>query len=92
MAHDARRAFFLAARESKERENAMTTREVARALQIRPGALLRGVWEGRLPAPAKDGSGTFTWSEDDFRRACWTFHRKDLDAFLKEAGHDRLDG
>jgi hypothetical protein len=60
------------------------TKEAARILGVRPGTLLKSIWESRLPEPIRGPGKAFIWSNDDLRRASWLLRRKDLDAVLAE--------
>jgi hypothetical protein len=52
------------------------TKDVARTLGIRPDALTRAIWVGRLDPPTKSPSGSFLWTEQDIERASWVLlHR-----------------
>jgi len=60
------------------------TKEAARILGLRPGTLLKAIWEGRLREPVRGPGKAFIWSDDDLRRAAWLLRHKDLDAVLAE--------
>lgn len=62
------------------------TRDVASLLGIRPSALTRAVWEGRLEAPEMGPGRAFCWSEKNIRQACWILLHRDLDDVLAERG------
>ena len=53
-----------------------STRTVAKMLGIRPDALQKAIWLGRVPEPAKGPGGAFLWAEEDIQRASWALlHR-----------------
>ena len=53
-----------------------STRQAAKTLGIRPDALARAVWIGRLDPPEKSPSGDFLWTQQDIDRASWVLlHR-----------------
>jgi len=60
------------------------TKEAARILGLRPGTLLKAIWEGRLREPVRGPGKAFIWNDDDLRRAAWLLRRMDLDAVLAE--------
>ena len=43
----------------------MKTRQVASILGTNPAALRAAIERGKVPAPAKDVSGDFAWTEED---------------------------
>jgi len=53
-----------------------STRQAAKTLGIRPDALARAVWIGRLDAPEKSPSGDYLWTADDINRASWVLLHK----------------
>jgi len=60
----------------EKRERMYSTRDVAKLLQIRPDALSRALWCGRLDPPQKNSSGDYVWTLHDVQRASWAlFHR-----------------
>ena len=60
------------------------TKEAARILGLRPGTLLKAIWEGRLREPVRGPGKAFIWSDHDLRRAAWLLRHKDMDAVLAE--------
>jgi hypothetical protein len=60
------------------------TRDAAAMLGVRPGTLLKAIWEGRLPEPQRGPGKAFIWSENDLRRAAWLLCHQDLDTVLAE--------
>ena len=69
-----------------------STREVGMLLGVLPGRINRAVWEGRLKPPSRGPSGSFLWTRDDARRACWVLLRRDLDNVLAERKEVEGDG
>lgn len=57
----------------------LTTREVAKLLDVRPGTLTRAVYEGRIHSPVKGPGQAFLWKPAEVEAACWALHRKPLD-------------
>ena len=53
-----------------------STKQAAKKLGIRPDALQRAVWIGKLDAPAKAPSGSFLWTAEDIEKASWSLHRR----------------
>jgi len=53
------------------------TKDVARLLGIRPDALSRAIWIGRIDAPAKSPSGNYLWTTKDIERAAWVLRCHD---------------
>ena len=56
-----------------------STREVARALGIRPGKLSTAVWDGKVAEPQKAPSGAFLWTIEDIRRAGWVLLHREIE-------------
>lgn len=50
-----------------------STRAVARKLGIKPSALSRAVWDGRITPPQKGPSGAYLWTDADIQRAARAF-------------------
>jgi len=47
---------------------------------MRPAALSRAIWDGRLDPPAKGPSGNFLWRLSDIERASWALLHKAFEA------------
>jgi hypothetical protein len=60
------------------------TKAAAEILGVRPGTLLRAVWENRLKEPARGPGRAFIWSDDELRRAAWLLRHMDLDDVIAE--------
>jgi len=58
----------------------MSTRQVARLLNITPARLTKALWDGRVIAPAKSPSGNFLWTLEDINRASWVLRRQAFEA------------
>jgi len=54
----------------------MSTKQVAEDLGIRPPALLKAVWDGRLRPPPKTPAGDYAWRSIDVERAARVFGRR----------------
>ena len=67
----------------------MSTRQAAKALGIRPDALSRAVWIGRMDEPAKSPSGDFLWTEEDINRASWVLLHKAYEPKTQGVLNDR---
>lgn len=68
----------------------LSTRQAAARLGIAPSRLYRAVWDRRLAEPAKAPSGSFLWTQDDVRRACWVLLKRDLeDVCVGNTGGER---
>lgn len=65
------------------------TKQAAAILGVKPGALTRAVWEGRVPPPPKGPGGAFVWAETDLRRAAWAMLGRDLDEVAKDREANR---
>ena len=65
------------------------TKTAAEILGVRPGTLLRAVWENRLKEPARGLGRAFIWSDEELRRAAWLLRRQDLDTILAERRRER---
>lgn len=53
-----------------------STRQVAILLGIKPGALTKALWDGRVEPPAKSPSGNYLWTLRDIERASWALLRR----------------
>ena len=60
------------------------TREAAAILGVRPGTLLRAIWEGRLDEPQRGPGKAFIWSDHDLQQAAWLLCHTDLDTVMAE--------
>ena len=69
-----------------------STRQAAKLLGIRPSALSRAIWEGRLGEPPRSPSGAFLWRWQDLERASWVLLRRDLDDVLAEREQSAAGG
>ena len=56
----------------------LSTRKVAALLKVRPDALSRMIWVGKIDPPEKSPSGDYLWSEKDLERACWKIHHRSI--------------
>ncbi|MFC1633649.1 hypothetical protein ACFL5Z_02300 [Planctomycetota bacterium] len=45
------------------------TREVSALIKVKPGTIIRAIWDGRLHPPEKGPGSAFLWTEDDINRA-----------------------
>ena len=54
-----------------------STRQVARFLNIKPDALQKAIWQGRIKPPLKSPSGNYLWTIKDVESAAWVLHRYD---------------
>jgi hypothetical protein len=55
----------------------LSTRQAAQALGLRPDALSRAVWIGKVDAPLKSPAGDYMWDEAAINRASWAIlHRE----------------
>jgi len=73
----------------------MSTRDVAKLIQVTPSALSRAAWERRFTPPAKSPSGGFLWTLEDAQNACLVMrHRtiKDLPHWNRREIEDRAEG
>jgi len=64
-------------------DRGVNTRVAAELLGIRPPALQRAVWDGRLDVPRRFGR-SFMWTTRELEQASWIFWRKPLDQVLAE--------
>ncbi len=66
-----------------------STKQVAAMLHIRPDALSRAIWLGRLTAPAKGPGGSYLWTNHDIEHAGWTLLHKHvhIPAEIEGASH-----
>ena len=54
----------------------LSTRQVARLLDISVSLLTKAVWSGRVDPPQKSPSGNFLWTQEDVERTSWALlHR-----------------
>ena len=52
-----------------------STRQVAILLGMKPGALTKALWDGRVDPPQKSPSGNFLWTIPDIEAASWRLGR-----------------
>lgn len=55
----------------------LSTRQVAKLLDISVSLLTKAVWSSRVDPPQKSPSGNFLWTQEDIERAAWILHRYD---------------
>jgi hypothetical protein len=58
------------------------TKLVAKMFGVRPGTLIRIIWEGRLTAPAKGPGSAFLWTDADIERLSWVLRQRDASDIL----------
>lgn len=54
----------------------LSTRQAAKALGIRPDALSRAVWIGKVDAPPKSPAGDYMWYAASINSASWILRHK----------------
>jgi len=52
-----------------------STRQVAILLGMKPGALTKALWDGRVDSPQKSPSGNYLWTIPDIEAASWRLGR-----------------
>ena len=53
-----------------------STRQVALLLGVKPAALAKALWDGRIDPPAKGPSGNYLWRVNDIEKASWVMCRR----------------
>ena len=69
-------------------DRGVNTRVAAELLGVRPPALQRAVWDGRIETPEKFGR-SYIWRTQQLEQAAWALHRKPLDELLSREKNTR---
>ena len=69
-------------------DRGVNTKGAAELLGVRPPALQRAVWDGRIEAPEKFGR-SYIWRRQQLEQAAWALHRKPLDELLARVENTR---
>ncbi len=61
-----------------------STRQAAAFLGMKPDALQKAVWLGRVAPPGKSPGGQYLWMAADIERAGWVLLHRSVDITLEE--------
>ena len=65
--------------------NYLSTKQAASVLNVKPDALSRAVWIGKVDAPPKSPAGDYMWDEATINRASWVLLHKAYEPLKQEA-------
>lgn len=54
----------------------MSTREMAKMINVKPGRILTAIWAGRLETPERDSGNRYIWRMEDAARLAAFFSPK----------------
>jgi len=72
-------------------QKCLSTRDVAKLLNIKPGRISQAVWSGRIPEPERGPGNAFFWTKPDIERCCRVLLNVGLEERLELLGkHESL--